>query len=353
MNLNSANRQARDTSFPLATVIIVNFNGGSLVLDAVRSALNQSIGARLEVLVVDNASRDGSEKAIENEFGPRVRVLRQTTNLGFTGGNNVGFREGRGRYFLLLNNDAVADPQWAESLLARLEEDETLGMCTPKILCLNAPELLDNAGHGLFIDGLNRSIGHLKPDGPRWNQECEVLFASGCAAAYRASAVQAAGGFCEDFFAYGDDADLGLHLRLMGFSCRYVPAAKVWHEQSGTSRPFSCQKIFWIERNRLWVLWRFLPASWVLLSPCFTLVRIFGALIAGIRGQGVAGKVLEGSSGVAIAGTLICAWCAALLRLPRCLSERYELKTRARISPAAWYRLLNRFRVPAREMMFQ
>ena len=337
----------------LGTVIIVNYNGGHLALETVRSVVGQSIVDKLEILVVDNQSTDGSDEQIATAFPDKFMLLKQQKNLGFAGGNNVGFKEGHGKYFLLLNNDAIVARDWAEILISKMEADASVGMCTPKIFCMDSPGILDNVGHKIFFDGLNRSIGHLQPDGEVFSHEQEVLFASGCAGAYRAATVRKAGGFPEHYFAYGDDADLGLHIRLLGFRCLFIPSALVYHKQSGTAKPFSSQKLFWIERNRIWVLLRFLPLSWIILSPAFTILRLFGAWIAAKKGKGVAGKVLAKQSTMGILVILFKAWLEALVRLPQCLLERHKLWSNAAVSQKQWHHLLRSFRAKTREMMFQ
>ncbi len=336
---------------PLASVVVVNWNGGAMVDAAVESVLAQTCAERLRLIVVDNASTDGSAEALTAKYGSRLTLVRSERNLGFAAGNNLGFRHAQGDFLLLLNNDAVAEPTWAEELLAPTA-DPAVGMVASKILCLAAPSRLDNAGHRLYPDGLNRSRGHRQPDGPEYAAECETLFASGCAALYRRDAVELMGGFDEDFFAYGDDADLGLKLRLLGLTCRYAPRAVVRHRRSVSVGAFSLRKLYWIERNRVWVMLKYLPPDWILLSPWYTLRRLWAAWRAARRGQGAAGRLAGGYSPAVLAATLLAAWGAALWSAPGMWLKRRELRAKRKVTGREWRALLRQHQAGLEEMAF-
>ncbi len=337
---------------PRASVIIVNWNGGPLVMEAVRSVLSQTIASQLKVIVVDNGSTDGSPEELDREFGTSIHLVRLAVNFGFAGGNNHGFACAEGEYVLLLNNDAVAEPAWAESLIKAAESDEDIGMCTSKILCYKDRTVIDNAGHLMFRDGLNRSRGHMRPDTGRYDRTEESLFASGCAALYRLDAVRHWGGFDEDFFAYGDDADLGLKLRLSGYRCLYVPESVVYHHQSRSTSRHSLKKIYWVERNRIWVLIKFFPMWYVLTSPLYTAQRLYKSWLAGRRHEGLAGYLVENHPEFLIIGVLLRAWIDAVKLLPGMIVKRWRIRRKRKISPAQLKALLRRFAVPTREMSF-
>ena len=337
---------------PLASVIIVNYNGGNMVIETLESVFAQTLIHKLEIIIIDNASEDGSANAIEAKFGCVAIIVYSEINRGFAGGNNLGFKHASGKYLLLLNNDAVAEPTWAEELLRPLELSSDVGMCTSKILCYQNKKIIDNVGHKIYVDGLNRSRGHLKPDNGQYDQTEEVLLASGCAAAYRYDAVMASGGFHKAFFAYGDDADLGLKLRLAGFRCLYIPTAKVYHRQSASTGPFSLQKLFWIERNRVWVMMRFLPVSWIIASPIYTFLRLFQSWLAGLNRTGVAGQLTEHHSISSIGFVLLKAWLAAAWQIPKMMKERHGLMANRKVTRKEWRATLNRFRASIREMNF-
>jgi GT2 family glycosyltransferase len=330
----------------------VNFNGGGMVLDCIASALAQTIADRLEVIVLDNASTDGSCSAIEKLYAGRVRLLRSERNLGFAGGNNLAFASASGKYLLLLNTDAVAEPSWAEELVAAADSGKNVGMCTPRILCSPDSSRLDNAGHLIYPDGLNRSRGHMRPAAGLFERREEALLASGCAGLYLREPVMSLGGFDEDFFAYGDDTDLGLRLRLIGYGCLYVPGAVVRHRQSASAGAFSLRKIYWIERNRVWVLLKLFPVGWILASPAYTLRRLWAAWRSGRRGEGLAGELAGRHSALTLALVFCRAWLAALGGAARMLRKRREFFMRPHLPPREWESLLRRYAASDADMSF-
>ncbi|MBM4148205.1 MAG: glycosyltransferase family 2 protein [Lentisphaerae bacterium] len=337
---------------PLLSVIVVNWNGGALLDETLDSLMAQTLAGSMEIVLVDNASTDGSQSRAVERCGPSLRLVQLTSNQGFAGGNNAGFAAARGSYFLLLNNDAVAAPDWAERLLDRARADTRLGMVTSRILCASNPKMLDNAGHDIFADGLNRSRGHMQPDAAPYDEAGPTLLASGCAALYRADAVRAAGGFDEDFFAYGDDTDLGLALRFAGWGCIYEPAARVLHHGSSTAGRLSPRKVYLIERNRVWVLIKYFPLSWILASPWHTARRLFAGLRAARGGNGLA-RELTGSIGPMKLGLTICrAWFDALRRLPVFWRKRRAIWRRKKLTNAEIRALLKRHLLPVSAMTF-
>ena len=321
-------------------------------MEAVQSVLAQSISDKLEIILVDNGSSDGSDMMLENHFGNSLKIIRSPVNLGFAGGNNLGFKYAHGEYVLLLNNDAVAEPDWAEALIQMAGSSPDIGMCTSRILCHDNRTIIDNVGHLIFLDGLNRSRGHLTPDTRQFNQVEETLFASGCAGLYRREPVIAFGGFDEDFFAYGDDADLGLKFRLAGYRCFYVPHAVVYHRQSASTSRHSRQKLFWIERNRVWVMIKYFPPSLIIASPWHTVRRLWASWRATRRKTGLVGQLAANHSLVSIAITIVLAWFAALWRLPRMLGKRRQFEKFRKISVVEFKKLINRFGVSVHEMSF-
>jgi GT2 family glycosyltransferase len=163
-------------------------------------------------------------------------------------------------------------------------------MCASKILFHGDRTRIDKAGHLMYPDGLNHGRGSGQPDRGQFENREEVLFPDGAAALYRREMLDVTGAFDEQFFAYGDDADLGLRGRLAGWNCLYIPTAVVYHVHSATAGEFSPMKAFLIERNRIWVAVKTFPPSLLLLSPIFTILRFayhaYGSLLhVGSSGQ--------------------------------------------------------------------
>jgi GT2 family glycosyltransferase len=315
---------------PLASVIIVNWNGAAFLRACIDSVLAQSY-PRLEIIVVDNGSTDAS-LAILRGYGSRLHVIENPTNLGFAGGNNVGLAAAKGAYVALLNTDAVADPRWVETLVRAAEADPGIGMCASKIYLRGPDRVLDSAGLLLSRDGIGRGRGRLEPDRAEFSREEDVLAPSGCAALYRSAMLETIGLFDEDFFAYCEDTDLALRGRLAGWRCRYVPGAVVVHAYSGSTGPHSTFKAFQVERNRIWVVIKCFPARLILGSVAFTAARYSLQAYGALRRRGAAARLRERTSAWTLLGIVGRAYWAAFLRLPRMLAKRRQVHRLRRVT---------------------
>lgn len=334
---------------PAASVIVLNWNGREL-LAACLEALRRQTLAGLEVIVVDNGSTDGSAAMLRERFGDLAEVIELEENTGFAQGNNIGMAAARGRYVLLLNNDAEPEPGWARELVRAADADERIGMCASKIVNAEDPGLIDNTGHLLYRDGLNRGRGRLERDAGQWDRPGEALFPSGCAALYRTAMLREIGAFDRAFFAYGDDTDLGLRGRLAGWRCAYVPTAVVRHRYSATSGGYSPFKAFHVERNRVWVAAKYFPLRYLLASPWWTLVRFALQGWGALTGRGAAGRFTRERSAGALVAVLLRAYASALAGLPAMWRERRRLAPLRRVSTAEFGRWLREHGISAREI---
>jgi len=261
----------------------------NLLRECLRSLAGQNL-KNVEWIVVDNGSNDGSAAMVHAEF-PQAIVIESKTNLGFCAGNNVGIAASVGDYVALLNNDAVAEPQWLESMITEIEVDPAVGMVASKILVAGRPNVIDKVGHGIYWDGQNRGRGSGETDCGQFDTEREILWPDGCAALYRRRMLDEIGGFDEDFFAYADDAELGLRGRSAGWRARYAPGAVVHHLRGTTMGKYSAERIRLIERNRVWLAAKHFPLWLLLLNPFFYALRLLAGLLAGISGSGESGQV--------------------------------------------------------------
>ena len=334
---------------PVVSAIVLNWNGGSAVEAAVASLLAQTLRA-IEIIVVDNASQDGSDAAVAARFGDAITLIRNPRNLGFGGGNNVGLRAARGEYALLLNNDAEADPALAEELVAAAESDARIGMVAAKVLLHARRDTIDTTGHLLYPDGLNRGRGRLESDRGQYDACRTALFPSGAAGLYRRAMLDEIGLFDESFFLYGDDAELGLRGRLAGWECAFAPRAVAYHHYSRSVGAYSAQKAFHVERNRVWVLLKLFPWPLVCASPAYTAARLFWQAVGVLTGRGAAARFASDVSTAGLAAVAVRAWLSALAGAGRIVGERRRIRKAARLSDAAFYRLLAAFRLSAREV---
>jgi GT2 family glycosyltransferase len=335
----------------LVSVIVVNWNGIDYLPECVDSLEQQSYG-RLELLAVDNGSTDGSLAWLRANCGGKWRLLELPENLGFAGGVNAGIRASQGEFVALLNNDAVADRDWIARLVEGMSFAEA-GMAASKICFYERRQVIDKAAHLLYPDGLNRGRGAGETDRGQFDGEEEALFPDGCAALYRRRMLDDIGLFDEQFFAYGDDADLGLRAHWRGWKCRYVPAARVYHRHSQSLGKYSPQKAFLVERNRFWVAVKLFPLPALLLSPWFTLVRFFWHAASIARRRGLAGGVAREHSPGGLLRALVRAYLSGARGLGSILRKRREVFLHRRITSREFRSLMRKYRISAKELAFR
>ena len=186
-----------------------------------------------ETIVVDDGSTDGTGELLRERFS-WVRHLRLERNVGFVGAVNAGIAASDGEIVALLNNDTEAEPGWLEALVAPLEADRSLGSAASKLLLFDRRDHLHSAGDGYSTGGVPVNRGAWTRDDGRFDADLEVFGACGGAAAYRRSALEEAGGFDPWLVSYLEDTDLSWRLQLLGYGCRFVPEARVYHVISAT-----------------------------------------------------------------------------------------------------------------------
>lgn len=330
------------------SVIIVNYNGSSLLQECLDSLREQTM-KDFEVIFVDNASSDGSVEFVCRNY-PEVKVIVSRTNLGYGGGNNLGIQEASGGHIVLLNNDTKADPRWLEFLVATAESDPEAGMCASKIMNYYEPETIDNTGLIMYRDGVARGRGRLEKDTGQYDAVEEVFFPSGCAGLYRREMLDQIGALDEDFFLYVDDVDIGLRGRLAGWRCLYAPSAVVYHKYSATTEPYSRLKAYLVERNRIWVVMKYFPLPMAAASICHTFRRYLLQAYGASTGKGAGGRFLKSASLPEVAGTLLRSYGAAFLASGKMLRKRRAAMRLKRVSNREFSRWFDRFGISAREL---
>jgi GT2 family glycosyltransferase len=245
---------------PLASVIVVNYNGGDLLLPCLQSLQRQTV-ADLEVILVDNASRDDSLEAackLPREW-PSLIILPQKENLGFAGGCCKGLKAARGRLIALLNNDAIAHERWLEHLVNGMESDPCIGICASKIM-VHGENIIDSAGDGYSSAGKGFKRGEGKP-GDVYNKQEFVFGACAGAALYRREMIEETGFLDEDFFLIHEDTDLNWRAHLFGWKVLYVPEAMVHHRVRSSIGHNSYVSVYYTVRNNELVRIKNLPLS--------------------------------------------------------------------------------------------
>jgi len=337
------------------SVIVVNWNRRDLLRACLLSLRRQQINQPFEVVVVDNGSNDGSADMVASEWGddPLVRIVLNRQNRGFCAANNQGFATSDTEFVALLNNDAEAEPGWLNALLSAFEHGPDIGMAASKILVYEDPRRIDKVGHLIYPDGQNRGRGTGELDRGQYDRVEEVLWPDGCAAMYRRSMLDEIGGFDEDFFAYADDAELGLRARIAGWKCLYIPGAVVRHHRGSTLGLRSSRRLELIERNRVLLAVKLFPWSLLWLNGVYYAIRLGAGMWAAAMGQGEVGKFpgLRGKLQAALA--MLMGDLAALLLIPRMLRKRREVERFRKLSPREVRKLILEHRIPLKQLMRQ
>jgi GT2 family glycosyltransferase len=295
------------------SIILDNWNG-KRYLDTCLRALSQLEYKSYEVVLVDDASTDGSVDLVHSSY-PFVKVVQESQHHGFAGANNIGIRAARGEILLLLNVDTKPALDFLEPIVHTFDGDPSVGACQAKLLIMEHPRILDSAGSWFTWTGFLRH--QLGEDERLYNTPQAVFSAKGAAMAMRRSVLDKVGLFDEDAYAYFEDTDLCWRIWLAGFKVVFVPESRVLHAVGGNSgQRVSGQIMFHSYKNRIRSILRNAGALTLLriapihLIMCLSLVPFYA-----LRGE------RDWASGVARAIVWNCLHIRQTLRL-RAMTQR-------------------------------
>ncbi len=342
-------------STPAVRVVVVNWNRKEL-LRACLESLSHQTHPSFEVFVVDNGSVDGSVEMVQEisaAFPVPLHLIQNRENRGFCAANNQGFVGAEAELIALLNNDAEAEPGWLVGLEEAIRTSEYIGMTASKIRVWEDPRRIDKCGHLIYPDGQNRGRGAGQLDVGQFDQVEEVLWPDGCAAMYRRAMLDEIGGFDEDFFAYADDAELGLRALWAGWKCLYTPHAVVRHHRGATLGLGSGRRLTLIERNRVLLAVKLFPWNLLWANGAYLIARVTAGTWAALRNRGEA-KHYQGPTGkLTAAWGLLRGTLSALPLIPSMLRKRRALRPLRRLNSRQMRRLLLTHRIPLKELSEQ
>ncbi len=239
-----------NTSKPLISIIILNFNAGDLLLNCVNSVF-KSTYTNFEVIIVDNVSKDNSHIRCQEKF-EKIQLIENKENLGYCEGNNVGIRNAKGDFILILNPDTVVEPNWLEHLLNAYKSFGE-GLYQPKHLSLNEKSMFMSAGNMMNIFGFGYARGKGKKDVNQYNMIEQIGYAAGTCLFVPSSVFKKVGLLDPFIFLYHDDLDFGWRAAQLGIKSFYVPSSIIYHAESYLLG-WNAEKFFWLERNRKYCL---------------------------------------------------------------------------------------------------
>ena len=243
------------------SIITINYNGLKDTCELIETLPLED--KSVEVIVVDNASREDEATSIEQRF-PLVKVIRSTQNLGFAGGNNLGIKAAQGKYLFFINNDTLWRREQGKAnseklasafqpLIDRLESSSKIGIVCPKIRFTWGSNPIQYTGYTPLspITLRNHSIGFGEEDHGQYDTAHPTPYAHGAAMMVKREVVERAGMMPECYFLYYEELDWSMMIRRAGYDIWYEPGCTIYHKESQATGQASPLKTYYITRNRL------------------------------------------------------------------------------------------------------
>ncbi|MBI4281326.1 glycosyltransferase family 2 protein [Candidatus Uhrbacteria bacterium] len=285
-------------------VVVLTYNGKKYLPDLFASVQKTVCDRSWQLIVVDNASTDGTAELLvqlasvpplnvrggeEGLYSPFI--IYNSTNAGFAEGNNVGIRKALAdgvEYVVLLNHDTVVEPDWLTELVRAVESDELVGAVQARLMLADKKDTVNSLGNEIHFLGFGYAGGYrerFEISKYRNIETREVAYASGAAVLYRAKALKDVGLFDASLWMYHDDLDLGWRLWRAGWKSVLAPESVVYHKYEFSR---SIKKYYYMERNRFLVLLEnYSFATLVLIFPALLFMEIGLFVKAIVSGWGM------------------------------------------------------------------
>lgn len=240
----------KNESYPPVSVVVVNYNGKEFLKQCLLT-LSKTNYPNYQIVVVDNASTDGSLTEIRNSFGsdPRIKIVENSENVGHAEGCNIGAKNTEGKYLVFLDSDTEFKAEnWLWELVKFMENDDSVGLAQAKLVLAEDKNCLDYVC--VDVDALGTWAANYGSKAENLKESFEILAASAGCCIIRREIFDQAGGFDPNYFIYDDDTDLSLRVRLLGHRILYVPSAVVIH-RGGILRGVSGMMLYHSSKNRM------------------------------------------------------------------------------------------------------
>jgi GT2 family glycosyltransferase len=313
----------------LVSIIVLNWNGKHLLGDCLDSIKAQTY-PHIEIIVIDNGSVDGSIPYLEKNYTD-VKLIVNESNLGFSRGMNIGFKEAKGNYLMPLNNDIRLEPNFVEEMVKAAQTSD-VGSVSGKLIKADSlnRDIIDSAGHVLFKNRLVRNRGaglHVS----QLNKEEYVFGACGAAPLYKREMLEdvAIDGeyYDEDFFSFFEDVDLDWRAQIRGWKCKFTPKAIAYHWRGGTA----VRRTTIVEKHNY-------KNRYLLMLKNDTAANYFKNLPWILFTDIIKSSALLFRAPVALTG-----WFSIIRLFPQMLKKRRHIQGRRKVSAAQIERLLEKF----------
>lgn len=245
---------------PLVSIIALNWNTTAVTCEFLHSINEQGTYKNMEVIVVDNASKEDPTSSFLAVY-PAAKIIRNSENLGFSGGNNVGIRASKGDYLFIVNNDTEFTPGLLEGLLEIFKEYPDAGMASPKFHYFFKKGTIEYAGYNNvnILTGRNGMIGCMEKDRGQYNEVRSTHYVHGGAMMVPRKIIEEVGPMPDQFFLYYEEFDWSEQIKRKGYKIYYQPKSLIYHKESMTTGKSSPLKTFYLTRNRILFMRRNAP----------------------------------------------------------------------------------------------
>lgn len=235
----------------MVSIITVNYNGYKETCELIDS-LRLYEDYPYEVIVVDNASPNGDGEQLKKTF-PDITIICSTENLGFAGGNNLGYPYAKGEFILYMNNDMTITKPFLKTLVDRIQSSEHIGAVSPKIKYEHHPDIIQYAGytkmHPLRIS--NNLVGVNQKDIGQYDEASPTPFAHGACMLTSKDVIRKVGLMTDIYFLFYEELDWSMQLKRAGHETWYEPAAFVLHKESMTAKRGTSLRLYYLTRSRI------------------------------------------------------------------------------------------------------
>ena len=253
------------------SIVILNYNAGELLEKCISSVMKSNY-KKIELILVDNDSKDDSHKKCKERF-PEIKLIENKENLGYCEGNNVGLKQISGEYCIILNPDTEVEPNWINEFLKEYKNHGE-GLYQPKLLATSNKKRINSAGNMMNIFGFGYSIGKGKGNSQEYDKFRTVNYASGACLFTSKKTLGKIGFFDPYLFAYHDDLELGWRAAQLGIKSFYVPSSTVYHSESFSFK-WNSKKFYLLERNRWYcILTHYSKTTFYKILPSLIIIEI-------------------------------------------------------------------------------
>jgi|SRR5579864_8322208 len=229
------------------SIIILNYNGGQLILDCIES-IKKTASCKFEIILIDNCSSDNSHVLCKQRF-PEIILIQNDRNMGMSA-RNMGVKNAKGNFIVFLDSDTEVESNWLLTFINSYKQHGE-GLYQPKFLKKGQTGIIDSAGNMINIFGLAYARGKGEQDKGQYDQFQTISYTAGACIFSSIEIIKKIGDVDDIFFAYHDDVDYGWRALLLGIKSYYEPKVVVYHFSSPTFQ-WSPKKFFLLERNR-WI----------------------------------------------------------------------------------------------------